>query len=138
MKTLILVSMIFSASIFAQVYEKKVYKRPLREVSIIVTDDGFYPNKVVAFQGEKLHFFVTSTANAPQCFLLQNHEIFLSAEKGKVNEGDILVDKPGRYRFYCPSTKFEGHLTVIEKFKDEPKRDIASEKPKYWLPRDYD
>jgi len=122
-------------------FKKKNFKRSLREVSVILTKDGFYPNKIVAFQGEKLRFFITSTNDTPQCLVLQKHELFLSAEKGKVNEGEIVVDNPGRYRFYCPSSKFEGHLNVIEKFKaheEKPSREIASEKPNYWLPRNYD
>ena len=38
-------------------FKKKMFKTPLREVSIIVSDDGFYPNKIMAFQGEKVRFY---------------------------------------------------------------------------------
>lgn len=121
-------------------FKKKIYDAPLREVSVIVSDDGYYPNKIVAFQGEKIHFYITSTSKKNQCFILQKHEVFVSAEKGMVNEAEIVADQAGRFKFYCPSSKFTGHLTVFEKYaaEDEIKRSIASEKPKYWLPRDYD
>jgi hypothetical protein len=121
-------------------FQRKTYDFPLREVSIIVTEDGYYPNKIVAFKGEKIHFFITSTTAKNQCFILQKHEVFVSAEKGAVNEAEITVTQPGRFKFYCPSSKFTGHLTVFEKFaaEEEINRTIASEKPNYWLPRDYD
>jgi plastocyanin domain-containing protein len=121
-------------------FKKKTYDFPLREVSIIVTDDGYYPNKIVAFQGERIHFFITSASAKNQCFILQKHEVFVSAEKGTINEAEIIADQAGRFKFYCPSSKFTGHLTVFEKFaaEEEINRSIASEKPKYWLPRDYD
>ncbi len=140
-KSIIIFVLMFSVTVQADVFKEKSFKRPTREVSIIITEDGFYPNKVMAFQGEKVRFFVTSTVDDSQCFLLQKHEVFLSAEKGKVNEGETLLDHAGRFKFYCPSSKFEGYLTVFEKFKAEAKqkRDIASDsKPNYWLPRDYD
>ena len=121
-------------------FEEKNYKTPVREVSIIATDDGYYPNKVMAFTGEKIKFFITSTSGAKQCFLLQRHEVFVAAEKGKIHEAHVQLDIPGRFKFYCPSTDFKGHLTVIEKFKNEGQgsREPASVKPKYWTPRDYD
>ncbi len=121
-------------------FKKKTYEFPLREVSIIVSEDGFFPNKIMAFQGERIHFYITSTSKKAQCFVLQKHEVFVSAEKGSVNEAEIIVDRAGRFKFYCPSAKYEGHLTVFEKYapEEEIQRSIASEKPNYWLPRDYD
>ncbi len=126
-------------------FKKKVFKNPLREISVIVTDDGFYPNKIMAFKGDKVRFYITSTSKKNHlCFVLHKHEVFVSAEKGKVNEVEVLIENPGRYKFYCPSTKYVGYLTVFEKFSEEEdqKRSIASEvgsgKPNYWIPRDYD
>lgn len=121
-----------------------MFKTPLREISVIVTDDGFYPNKIMAFQGEKVRFYITSTSKKSQCFVLQKHEIFVAAEKGVVNEAEVIVDHPGRFRFYCPSSKFNGHFTVFEKFSSEQEqaRGVASESEegqvKHWIPRDYD
>ena len=76
-------------------FKAKKYDQPVREISIIATEDGFYPNKIVAFEGEKLHFFVTSTVEKGQCFILQNHEVFLAADKGKVNETEVIAENPG-------------------------------------------
>ncbi len=123
-------------------FKAKTFKRPLREISVIVTEDGFFPNKIMAFEGEQVRFYITSTTDKKDCFLLQKHDVFLSAEKGKINEALIEVDGAGRFKFYCPATKHSGFFTVFEKDtpKEEVKRSIASEdeKPKYWIPRDYD
>jgi plastocyanin len=121
-------------------FDEKSYEAPVREISIIATDDGFYPNKVMAFTGEKVKFFITSTSGSKHCFILQKHEVFVAAEKGKINEAHVNLDMPGRFKFYCPSSNYKGHLTVFEKFKQEQDtgREPASLKPKYWTPRDYD
>lgn len=138
------VSLFANERLIEKDFRKKVYKQPLREFSVIVTDDGFYPNKMMAFVGEKVRFFLTTTSKKSQCFVLQKHEIFISAEKGRLNEAEVVLENPGRYKFYCPASKHEGFLTVTEKFaaQEEPARTVASEevsdKPKYWTPRDYD
>jgi hypothetical protein len=140
---LILFVFTFMAYSFADSpFEEKEFKTPLREISIIATDDGFYPNKAIAYKGEKVKFFVTSTTDSGQCFVLQKHEVFVAAEKGKVHESEVILDNAGRFKFYCPANKSHGYLTVFEKFsveeKPSPARGIASEKPTYWMPRDYD
>ena len=121
-------------------FDEKIFKTPVREYSIIATKSGFYPNKLMGFVGDKIRFFITSTADKEQCFLLQKHNVFLAAQKGKVSEGEINLTIPGRFKFYCPANKHTGYLTVFAKAEkeEEVKREVASEKPNYWTPRDYD
>jgi plastocyanin len=124
-----------------EVFKEKKFKKPLREYSIIATDKGYYPEKVFAYVGEKVKFFLTSTTDKPQCFLVKDHSIFLGAKKGKVSEGEVSFYTPGRFEFYCPSNSFKGHITVIQRASDKQKeasREVASKKPDYWIPRDYD
>lgn len=118
----------------------KFFKKPLREYSIILTNEGYYPNRLVAYEGEKIRFFVTSTLDKAECFIVQDHKVFLSAKKGEVSEGEAIFKTAGKYKFYCPASKNEGFITVLEKSDnvDEQARKVASEKPSYWLPRDYD
>lgn len=144
LKFLIIFSL-FSNSLHAgeNNFKATKYKNPLREISVIVTDSGFYPNKIMAFEGDKIHFFITSTAKAAQCFVLQKHEVFVSAEKGMINEVEVYANQVGRFKFFCPSFEFKGYLTVIEKetVSQQQVRSIASQgstKPGYWQPRDYD
>lgn len=124
-----------------EVFKAKSFKNPIRQYSIIATDHGYYPDSVFAYVGEKVKFFVTSTSEKSQCFLVKDHSIFLGAKKGKVSEGEIIFHSPGSYEFYCPSTNFKGHVSVIERAVDKDKRikrEVASKKPDYWTPRNYD
>ncbi len=136
----ILILLFLSTSVFAVDFDERYFDRPMREVSVIVTDSGFFPDQMMAFEGEKIKFYITSTAGKNQCFVLQKHEVFIAAEKGLINEGEVTLDNAGKFKFYCPSFKYQGWLTVIEKGKPKEQRKPASveEKPNYWLPRDYD
>ncbi len=128
-------------------FDAQKHKKPMREVAIIASDDGYFPNKISAFVGEKIRLLVTSSSDKKQCLILEKHEVFLPAEKGKIADKLIVLDSPGRYKIYCPATDFVGHLTVLEKPGKKAKtqiieRTIASEPeqrvPHYWIPRDYD
>lgn len=119
--------------------EKKLYKQPYREVSVIVTNEGYFPDKISVFEGEKVRFFVTSTIDTPSCFILGEQEMFMAANKGKITEKEHIFMKPGDFQFYCPTGKISGKLTVLSKNHDKG-RVIASEKVEIiqpWVPRDY-
>lgn len=113
------------------------FKKPLREYSVILTESGYFPNRLVANEGEKVRFFITSTLDKPDCFIVQDHKVFLSAKKGEISETETVFSTPGKFKFFCPSSKHAGYITVLEKHKIQA-REVASEKPNYWLPRDYD
>ncbi len=119
-------------------FGKKDFESPVREFGVIATKSGYFPERMFAYVGEKARFFVTSTDESPQCFLLKDHNVFLSAEKGKMQEALVEFKYPGRFEFYCPSTKFKGYVTVVERpgTKRKIKREIASEKKTYWTPKD--
>lgn len=122
--------------------EKIRTKHPKREVSVIVTDEGYYPETIVVFKDEKVKFFITSAAQEVSCFIVDKHQVFLSAKKGKVTQGEAIFTKAGKYKVYCPTSKFKGHLIVLDKKKKKKKkvrRKIASrhQKMKVWMPREY-
>lgn len=111
---------------------------PLREVSVIVTKEGYYPKTLSVFEGEKIKFYVTSTVEEPNCLIVEAHKVFLAANKGKVTEGETVFEKAGEYAFYCPSSKNDGKIVVLK--KAAPKREIASEKTDdtlLWTPKEY-
>lgn len=133
MKNLIFLSLaIFTVSLGAQTI-------PAREIAIIFSDEGYYPKSISVFEGEKVRFFITSTTEKPHCFIVESHKLFLSATKGKISEGEVFFDKPGQFSFYCPSSKNDGRVVVIESKKKEAERSVASEKkdPLQWVPKDY-
>ncbi len=116
---------------------ESVRSSPTREVSIIVTKEGYYPKSLSVFEGEKVKFYVTSTIEEPHCLIVESHKIFMAANKGKVTEGEAVFDKPGEFAFYCPGSKNDGKVVVLR--KQMPKREVASEgaDPKTWVPKEY-
>lgn len=123
-----------------EIIKEKNFDRPVREISVIASKEGFYPERLTAFVGEKVKFFVTSSTDKPSCFFLQEKELFLSAEKGQVHTAEAYFDKEGVYDFYCPNGKIKGRLSVIERPDDKRRRQIASEMEKkrvrVWHPRE--
>lgn len=111
-------------------------KHPTREVSVIVTKEGYYPKTISVFEGETVKFYVTSTVEEPHCMIVEAHKVFLAANKGKVTEGEATFDKAGQFAFYCPSSKNDGKIVVLK--KAVPKREVASEKKAdVWTPKEY-
>ncbi|MCT4640748.1 MAG: cupredoxin domain-containing protein [Bacteriovoracaceae bacterium] len=135
MKVFILLNFIFSFT-FSFAQEKFLY--PVRKVAIIASNEGFYPNKIIAFKGEKLEVFMTSTTSKKTCMLIDQHEFFIAAKKGEVSSSHLKLESTGNYKIYCPDHSFSGHLVVID--KKNSGRKVASTKikePSVWVPRDY-
>ena len=113
--------------------------QPSREVSVIVTKEGYYPKNLTVFQGEKVKFYVTSTVEEPDCMLVQGHKVFLAATKGKITEAEATFDTAGTFSFYCPSSKHDGKITVIKKAEKRAIRGLAGQNdPEVWTPKDYE
>lgn len=125
------------AFITFSVMAKDTVLKPTREVSVIVTKEGYYPKTLTVFEGEKVKFFVTSTIESPDCFIVESHKVFMSANKGKISEAEAVFDKAGEFAFYCPSSKNDGKIIVMK--KASYKREVASEKVKsmVWTPKEY-
>jgi plastocyanin domain-containing protein len=121
--------------------KSKKFSVPVREVSIIATDEGFYPRRISIFKGEKLKIFLTGKDKKPSCLTIPDKDLFMSANVGEITEGSAFFKKAGVYKFYCPTGKIEGRITVLEKPNKEEKvkRKIASEpaKNRIWIPREY-
>lgn len=141
----LLLSASISLSIFAleqNYFLKKEQEHPVRDISIIATDEGYYPKKPVVFVGEKVRFFVTSTTKMPTCFILKDKEVYLEAKKGEISEGHAFFNKPGVFEFVCPAGGYKGNLVVLEHPRDSReriKRELASQrskKVKVWRPKD--
>lgn len=126
-------------------YSKSVkFDVPMREISLITTPEGYYPKAFSVFAGEKVKFYLTNTGNTPSCLMLPEKELFMSARKGHVSEGSAYFQKTGVYRFYCPTGKIKGLVTVLPRPKSEEEiraeRKLASERKKkkirVWYPRE--
>lgn len=137
MKFVVVLLFLLLTAAHAQSGQKSV--QPTREISIIVTKEGYYPKSVSVFEGEKVKFYVTSTVEEPNCMIVESHKVFMAANKGKVTEAEVVFDKAGEFAFYCPSSKNDGKVVVLKKFVAN--REIASEKegnkPSVWIPKEY-
>jgi plastocyanin len=121
--------------------------KPTREVSVIITPEGYFPKTLSVFEGEQIHFFITSTLDTPSCFILAGKEVFISANKGRLTEATVDFKETGKYKFYCPSQKFSGHVTVLARPNPlaKLKRDLASvngnpigkNRQETWRPKEY-
>jgi hypothetical protein len=136
----------FMAIIYQKAYalEETYFKEstlevPYREQAIIIGKEGFYPNRLVVFKGEKVHFFVTSVGVDSACFNIPDKNIFSSSSKDKIAEAEVFFDKVGVFQFNCPNNTFTGRVMVLEKGSDRDetsRRGLASDVVKIWRPKD--
>jgi plastocyanin domain-containing protein len=112
---------------------------PYQEHSIIVSRDGFFPNRIVVFKGEKVRFFVTAVGVDSACFNIPDKNVFASANSHKIVEAEAFFDKVGIFQFNCPNNTFKGRVMVLEKPSDKEettRRGLASDVVKVWKPKD--
>lgn len=143
---LMVILVAFSATALEEDYfQSEFYTSGKRDVSVIASPEGYYPKDVVVFAGEEVQFFVTGSNQFPSCFILENSKVFLPANPGHISEGRHKFERPGKFRFYCPQGKIQGHVTVLEHpeliRERRMRRKIASQKEKegdvkIWRPRD--
>ncbi|MGB0455169.1 MAG: hypothetical protein ACPGJV_15785, partial [Bacteriovoracaceae bacterium] len=67
-------------------FKPKTFKHPKREVSVIAAKEGYYPQKIFAFAGEEVQFYITGSQDFPSCFIIENHDVFLPATPGAISE----------------------------------------------------
>lgn len=94
---------------------------------------------MVAFKGEKVHFFVTAVGDSSACFNIPSKNIFTTAREGKVAEAETFFDKAGTYVFNCPNNSWQGRVMIIEKAADKEeslRRGLASDVIKVWQPKE--
>lgn len=146
--TFLFSSLIMSMSLFivhdlwaleATYFKEQQFDFPMREQSIIISENGYYPNKISVFKGEKVRFFITSTLAKQSCFNIPAKNIFSSPQKGEIIEREVVFDEAGTFVVNCPNMNFEGRVTVLQKSQDfieEQRRGLASDVVKVWVPKD--
>ncbi len=132
----------FLSTAYALEYEqhgkKQIFDSPIREMGVIVTENGYYPKNIVLFEKERVRLFITSTLDYPTCFTMPERNIFLSVNKGEMIEIEAYFANGGEFEFYCPTDKIRGQFTVLKKKRQinkNKKRSIASTKIKVWMPK---
>lgn len=112
---------------------------PYREQAVIISKDGFYPNRLTVFKGEKVRFFVTAVGVNSACFNIPDKNVFATAMPAKIVETEAYFDKVGVFQFNCPNNTFTGRVMVLEKASDREesmRRGLASDSVKIWKPKE--
>ncbi len=112
---------------------------PYREQAVIISKEGFYPNRLIVFKGEKVRFFVTAVGVDSACFNIPDKNVYSSAKSEKITETEAFFDKVGVFQFNCPNNTFTGRVMVLEKPSDREesmRRGLASDTVKVWKPKD--
>jgi plastocyanin domain-containing protein len=139
---LILVLVLFYQKAYAlqeTYYKETTLDVPYREQAIIIGKEGFYPNRIVVYKGEKVRFFVTSVGVDSACFNIPDKNVFSSSSKEKIAESEVFFDKVGVFQFNCPNNTFTGRVMVLEKASDREetsRRGLASDLVKVWKPKE--
>jgi plastocyanin len=120
-------------------YKERTLDVPYREQAVIIGKEGFYPNRITVFKGEKVRFFVTSVGVDSACFNIPDKNVFTSPKGEKIIETEAFFDKVGVFQFNCPNNTFTGRVMVLEKASDRAetnRRGLASDLVKVWIPKD--
>lgn len=83
-----------------------------REVAVIADEEGFYPDTLVVFKGEKITLFLTGAGVNESCFIMDEGKIFLGVKKGEVKKLELVFNSKGRFPFYCPKGKVKGEEKI--------------------------
>jgi plastocyanin len=119
--------------------QEKSLDVPYREQAVIISKEGFYPNRLVVFKGEKVRFFVTAVGVDSACFNIPDKNVYSTARPDKIAEAETFFDKVGVYQFNCPNNSFQGRVMVLEKPSDREetmRRGLASDTVKVWRPKE--
>ncbi|MGZ3788047.1 MAG: hypothetical protein ACXVLQ_05955 [Bacteriovorax sp.] len=119
--------------------KEKTLDVPYREQAVIVGREGFYPNRLIVFKGEKVRFFVTAVGVDSACFNIPDKNVYTTAKAEKIVEVETFFDKVGVFQFNCPNNSFAGRVMVLEKASDREesaRRGLASDTVKIWRPKD--
>lgn len=86
--------------------------RGVQEVSVIATEQGFFPKILFVTRDIPVRLFITGVSNRSLCILIDTFQIRRQVQSHKIEEIEFLPSTPGTYRFYCPINGMEGTLFV--------------------------
>lgn len=122
-----LLSNLISLSLFAT-NKEDFFKHPTRSFSVIVGPEGYLPNTIIGFAGEKMTLYFTSLIGQESCFVLPSKDIYLGIKKSNLSKIKIRFKNPGTYNFYCPAQDYTGQFLIYSKDNHYPHYDFQSRK----------
>jgi hypothetical protein len=87
-------------------------KGQYQEVSVIVSDIGFFPNRIFVTEGIPVKLYLSTPSKTTLCFINDQWGVQKGVAPGKVEEVEFTPTTPGNFRFYCPIKGLEGVMTV--------------------------
>ncbi len=86
--------------------------RGIQEVSVIVSDHGFFPERIFVTQGIPVRVYLTTSSRTTSCFMVDAFAVRKGINPGNVEEVRFLPERSGEFRYYCPVGAIEGKMTV--------------------------
>ena len=84
----------------------------VRELSLIITEQGFFPTALLVTREVPVRLFVTSVGERSLCLILAGYPVQREIRVGKVEEIEFTPKASGPIRFYCPINAAEGSFLV--------------------------
>ena len=102
------------ASGAGEVTPAQAEKYGVQEFGIIVTDKGYFPNKVIVRRNIPVNLYLTATDSQNLCFVMKQGEYNFHRGVGqkKVEKISFKPTEPGAVDFHCPIHNIKGSLIV--------------------------
>lgn len=84
----------------------------VQEVSLIASEQGFFPSHIVVNQGTAVKIYLSTPGQLTLCFMNDQFGLQKGITPGQVQEITFMPNRTGLFRFYCPIRGLEGKLTV--------------------------
>ena len=86
----------------------------VQEFGIIVTEKGFFPNKIVVRRNIPVNLYLTATDSRSLCFVMKKGEYNFHRGVGSKNVEQISFrpTETGPFEFHCPINNIKGNLIV--------------------------
>lgn len=91
---------------------EEVFKNGVQEVSLIATDTGYLPARIMVRKDIPVRLFITSASSSTLCFIMDEFSIKKGVATQVVEEVRFLPTKAGQYKFYCPVKEIQGSVVV--------------------------
>lgn len=91
---------------------EEVYKNGVQEFSLIATDTGYLPSRVIVRRNIPVRIFLTSASARTLCFVMDEFSLRKGVGAQQVEEVRFLPTKSGQYKFYCPVQEIQGSIVV--------------------------
>jgi heme/copper-type cytochrome/quinol oxidase subunit 2 len=91
---------------------EEVFKNGVQEVSLIATDTGYLPARILVRKDIPVRLFITSASSSTLCFIMDEFSIKKGVATQVVEEVRFLPTKAGQYKFYCPVKEIQGSVVV--------------------------